>query len=938
MKRHTYTWIGCLALLVAACSDSSGSSSGGSPGGEEPGSPNPGEEHIVVGCNAQNCAATCCGDVCRDTTENAAHCGACGHACGDTQICVDSQCVDMSTPASVCGVGEAWCDGECVSIVRNPEHCGSCHHTCGEGFVCEYRSCEIDCGGKARCGDACIDLLTDSENCGFCGFGCSEGRICVSGLCTDICPTRGESVCSRECVDMLTDVEHCGSCDNVCVDDGTTCLDGACSTTCADPAQTVCAHVCTDLMRDAAHCGACDIACQSDERCAEGVCVNTCDEETQRVCDHVCLDVSQDNDHCGACDVACQSDERCVEGVCVNTCNDEFQRVCDHVCVHVQEDSAHCGACGHACPEKQICVEGSCVCPESDPLCDVELPTCTASQRLCGVTCVDVQTDVSHCGACDHACAESSICVSGTCVDCTDKTMCGSICYDLQSDPDHCGSCDSTCPNNVACVNGSCQGCQENTIDCDGDPSNGCEKTTAECDCQNGDTRSCYYGPAGTLGVGACSAGIETCTGNHWGDCVGMVLPDYDIVCNPSNPAQDLDCNGIPDGTGDADHDGVTLCGGDCCDTAAMCPGISDPALVRPGFYEDPHNKVDDNCNGVIDETSSTCTAAYTYGTDLSQASARSAAGTQLARAMDICEMASELGYGLVSAEVSSLNSTNLGNTGLGRAINVFPYLASTSAPTVPVISPQKGGQFAGMSSGYFLSGAVSGYANNQTSSFISGGTIPTQYSKVHSALQSAPGCSTSNNINDSVHLKLVMKAPINATGFQFDFRFFSHEYPYYICSSFNDFFLALLESSHPDIPADGNIAFDKNGNPVSVNNAFFTNCQPKSCSKASQCASGIYTAGCVAGKCTTAYGACPDGVNDLKGFTSISQSSTSGGGATAWLTTTAPIVGGETFTLHFYIWDTGDSNLDSAAILDNFRWVTNGSVSVGTDFSDGRT
>lgn len=95
MKRHTYTWIGCLALLVAACSDSSGSSSGGSPGGEEPGSPNPGEEHIVVGCNAQNCAATCCGDVCRDTTENAAHCGACGHACGDTQICVDSQCVDM---------------------------------------------------------------------------------------------------------------------------------------------------------------------------------------------------------------------------------------------------------------------------------------------------------------------------------------------------------------------------------------------------------------------------------------------------------------------------------------------------------------------------------------------------------------------------------------------------------------------------------------------------------------------------------------------------------------------------------------------------------------------------------------------------------------------------------------------------------------------------
>lgn len=178
--------------------------------------------------------------------------------------------------------------------------------------------------------------------------------------------------------------------------------------------------------------------------------------------------------------------------------------------------------------------------------------------------------------------------------------------------------------------------------------------------------------------------------------------------------------------------------------------------------------------------------------------------------------------------------------------------------------------------------------------------------------------------------LQLKIRAPKNATGFKFDFRFFSYEYPKYICTEYNDFFLALLDSTAKGIPTDSNIAFDKVGNPVSINNAFFTSCEPMPCS--SHCPA-IYTKGCVSGKCTTAYGACPDGVNDLYAFNEDGN-----GGATAWLTTQAPIVGGETFTLTFYIWDTGDSSYDSAAILDNFQWITNQSVIVSTDFSDNRT
>jgi len=48
--------------------------------------------------------------------------------------------------------------------------------------------------------------------------------------------------------------------------------------------------------------------------------------------------------------------------------------------------------------------------------------------------------------------------------------------------------------------------------------------------------------------------------------------------------------------------------------------------------------------------------------------------------------------------------------------------------------------------------------------------------------------------------------------------------------------------------------------------------------------------------------------------------------GATRWLTTTAPVVPGETITLRFVIWDTSDMQLDSLVLIDNFRWHAEGS------------
>ena len=54
------------------------------------------------------------------------------------------------------------------------------------------------------------------------------------------------------------------------------------------------------------------------------------------------------------------------------------------------------------------------------------------------------------------------------------------------------------------------------------------------------------------------------------------------------------------------------------------------------------------------------------------------------------------------------------------------------------------------------------------------------------------------------------------------------------------------------------------------------------------------------------------------------------GGGATGWLTTTAPVSPGEVITIQFIIWDTGDANWDSSVLLDHFTWQP-GTTTTGT-------
>jgi hypothetical protein len=159
-----------------------------------------------------------------------------------------------------------------------------------------------------------------------------------------------------------------------------------------------------------------------------------------------------------------------------------------------------------------------------------------------------------------------------------------------------------------------------------------------------------------------------------------------------------------------------------------------------------------------------------------------------------------------------------------------------------------------------------------------------------HPDPQGAMGCSSSDpaRVNDYTEVQLVLNVPANANSFSFDFNFMSVEFPEFVCTDFDDTFLAMLESQ----AFTGNVSFDSMGNRMSINVGFFDKCRE------------------------TLDPACTGDAEIVGTGYSGAQ-----GGGTGWLTTTAPVVPGEKIFLTFMIFDEGDHILDSSVLIDNFRW-----------------
>ena len=458
---------------------------------------------------------------------------------------------------------------------------------------------------------------------------------------------------------------------------------------------------------------------------------------------------------------------------------------------------------------------------------------------------------------------------------------------DLENDPLNCGSCDNACGALETCQSGDCSS-----------------------ECSPGDTMDCYDGPLATLDRGPCVGGTRSCLPNRqWSLCQGQVLPTEEVCGN----GIDEDCSGTPDQDLDIDQDGFSTCDGDCCDDTSGC---TRPELVNPGSFDAAGNDVDDDCDGLIDNTVVACDTGLPSG---------STDGNDYAKAMDLCTTATEASgrWGVISATLSLASGTGAPN------VNGHSIRANFGPGTLP----QGGGGMALLSSG---AAAAVGQSNPAHVDFelsldqMTSSAFPADWLAANGGiLPNLAGCPPVNEpsmAEDSQMLTLRIRVPTNAKSFSFTSNFFSAEFPEYVCSPYNDFYVALLDSTWagtPANPTDKNLAFYRQPStmqiyPVGVNLGFGD--------------TGLFTQ-CVNGGTGCAFASTPGTISTCTGIDQLAGTGLESpspfdcdgnsvqGGATGWLQTSGNVVGGEIITLRLAIWDTSDHVLDSLVALDNFQW-----------------
>jgi hypothetical protein len=476
---------------------------------------------------------------------------------------------------------------------------------------------------------------------------------------------------------------------------------------------------------------------------------------------------------------------------------------------------------------------------------------------------------------------------------------CTSANTDFQNDPLNCGSCGTICGEGFACIGSRC----------------------VEGMCQPGLVEPCYNGAEDTVGIGPCIGGTRTCgPSGVWSKCEGEVVP----VAENCSDAIDNNCNGMVDEDADLDADGFTTCGdgvkpGDCCDYTEC----SKPPLVNPGAFDAPNNNVDDDCNGVIDDTPLLC------DTDLDSNSMN---GKDFARAIDICRppnepevTATDFRWGVIDARFTLTDGTGVPDK---QSYSIRQQFGAG-------MQPQGGVSFAVISSGGATAKLEDPTKAPQFQDWINYSTpnsapYPADwYMANNNRLPNAPGCPTpgGNVANDPVMLTLRIRVPTNAKSFKLSTNFFSAEFPEYTCTVYNDFFVVLLDSTYdgmPKNPTDKNLAFfqpmgSMEKYPVGVNLAYgntglFTQCKNGTTGCSGGAAGQINT-------CVSTTHLSGTGLDDPRP-NSCNPDSLNGGG-TGWLVTAGNVVPGEIITLRIAIWDTSDHSFNSAAIFDGFAWST---------------
>jgi hypothetical protein len=355
----------------------------------------------------------------------------------------------------------------------------------------------------------------------------------------------------------------------------------------------------------------------------------------------------------------------------------------------------------------------------------------------------------------------------------------------------------------------------------------------------------------------------------------------------------------------DFDQDGYTINEGDCDDC--------DPNQ-NPGAIEAPTKKgdkaFDEDCDGTIDEQEPVVVCDETVAVDEMDPKVA-------ARAVGICkESSGPKDWGLIDAkwvlpDGAAVPSAYASEFHLGHG--VLPKFGA-------VVKVREGARLLALSSGAAREPDTDGHKS--PSGFRKG------YASGHPVgfPKESPACLGifTGEPHDGAALEVELRVPTNAHGLAFDFNFFTYEWPNYVCSVFNDFFVALLEP-FPAKQLDGNISFDSMGNPISVNNAFLDVCGCPG-NPPQPCKAGGKLFNCALGNSEllgTGFGF------DAGAF-SIDH------GATSWLTSQAPVTPSgkksSVIKLRWGVYDSGDDALDSTTLIDRFRWILKAGVPVATE------
>ncbi|MBX3211232.1 MAG: hypothetical protein KF850_04305 [Labilithrix sp.] len=331
----------------------------------------------------------------------------------------------------------------------------------------------------------------------------------ASMLLTEYCPSSecpaGWTTCpdSRFPCDtnILADSRNCGGCGMACAEgngtDGFICVEGACALQCssgqfaAKDCDGIVDNGCESGKLDRNNCGACGVACPADMQCIWqdrlGGEVGCGCIPPKMACSDLCVDTSAHDNNCGSCNNVCNKTGPgqpprphayygCLQSECGHLkcearwadCDGDEETGCETSTV----TNDNCGGCGRACAAGQQCVLDSggqafCACPDDD------LTFCqqAVSSGVPMGECVDVKSNVRHCGGCLVACTattannERAACDYGTCTvvcvdgnaDCNGAASDGCE-VDTKSDPHNCGGCGVACDLSIgqACVAGKC--------------------------------------------------------------------------------------------------------------------------------------------------------------------------------------------------------------------------------------------------------------------------------------------------------------------------------------------------------------------------------------------------------------------------------------------------------------------------------------------------